>query len=115
MEDHVQPDHPKRWVRDGAPIPFMAHVGPVFRCKLKGVHEYGFKPTQDVDPNLQGNLHDEMILAFTGYEPGHSCSVDFVRRTRALSFIRGEIKARGQLLAVANGIWKVFSNRNVQI
>lgn len=109
------------------------------RLRADGVYEYGFTAQEDKHANLMGRLHGGMISAFADYALGHSCRLDrdntpnvtvhlgidylagglmgqwitcevhITHKTRAMSFIRGEMFGDGQLMATANGVFKAVN------
>jgi len=136
-----EPPPAEGWLLDDTPIPFMQLVGPVFYRQIEGAYEYGFTSKPDIHGNLHGRLHGGMIATFADYALGHSCWLDsngiphvtihlgldymqaglpgewtscrvqFVRKTRTLCFMRGEIYSGGKHLTTATGIWKVVPKK----
>lgn len=132
----IPPEREDGWERLESGIPFMLHNGPVWFRRRDERYECGFLPRAEIHGNLHGIVHGGMLAAFADFGLGHACTfatggrvvtihldisyvaaartdrwigcdVEIVRRTRSLSFLRGDLMANGALLATASGVWKI--------
>ena len=123
------------WTLYSDPNPFILVIGPIWQRIGEGHYEYAFKVAQS-HGNLYGFVHGGMIAAFADHVMGHvaflinneqpvatihldvsylspaklddlvQCRVEVVRKTRSLTFLRGDIVVDANCIATANAIWK---------
>lgn len=119
---------------------FMSLVGPLWRRVVDGRPEYGFLPDRR-HANHRDIVHGGMIMTFADFVVGmagaeatgnfHQVTIqldvqfvaaavigelligrsEVVRATSSVVFLRGTIEARGSVVAIGSGIWKLVRPR----
>ena len=133
----IPPEVEEGWATDHEGIHFMERNGPIwYRVDGERLH-VGFRAVAEIHGNNMGIMHGGMIMSFADFALGHAvwyaydratvvtieldvkfvsavtagewvhCTPEIVRRTRSLTFIRGDIFAGDRLAASASGVWKV--------
>jgi uncharacterized protein (TIGR00369 family) len=137
MQPDYLPEPRNEWTHAREDVPFMHHVGPIWRR----VHEGRYEHCLLVEPfhgNLFGYVHGGMIATFADHALGYpalklngdkpivtahldvnfisgarvgelvSCRAEVVRKARSMCFMRGDIMAGGRIVATASGVWKAI-------
>jgi uncharacterized protein (TIGR00369 family) len=125
------------WNLGQEPIPFLEHIGPIWRRVVDSQFEHCFH-VQPFHINLFGYVHGGMIATFADHALGFpalmanqgnpivtthldvnfvsgarlgelvSCKGEVVRKARSICFMRGDIMAEGRIVATASGVWKAI-------
>ncbi|MBF9032688.1 PaaI family thioesterase [Rhodobacterales bacterium HKCCE2091] len=132
----IPPEVEDGWVTDHDGIHFMERNGPIWYRRGEDRVEVGFLAVEETHGNNQGIMHGGMIMSFADFALGHAvwyahdrapvvtiqmdvkfvaagiagdwihCTPEIVRRTRSITFIRGDILSGDRLVATASGVWK---------
>ena len=132
----IPPEVEDGWAHDHEGIHFMERNGPIWYRRDGDGLEVGFLAEERVHGNNQGIMHGGMIMSFADFALGHAvwyahdrtsvvtiemdikfvsagmagdwihCRPEILRKTRSITFIRGDIMAGDRLVATASGVWK---------
>lgn len=132
----IPPETEDGWANDHDGIHFMRRNGPIWYRRRGDRLDVGFLAVAEVHGNNQDIIHGGMIASFADFALGHAvwyahdrapvvtvhlglefvsagkagdwvhCTPEIVRRTRSLTFIRGDILAGDRVIATASGVWK---------
>ena len=132
----IPPEVEDGWFHDHDGIHFMERNGPIWYRVDGERLRVGFLAEAEVHGNNMDIMHGGMIMSFADFALGHAvwyahdrgrvvtleleikfvsaarsgewihCTPEIVRRTRSITFIRGDIFASDRLVATASGVWK---------